>query len=76
MNRLTEEYEHEIRRSINPKYIDTQGAESYERKALLDEIDRLRAAIWQTLDENPHLADGDDCTLIELKRAVYFKERA
>ena len=72
MNRLTEEYEQEIRRSINPKYIDVKGTESYERKALLDEIDRLRAAIWQTLDENKHLADGDDCTLIELKRAVYI----
>lgn len=35
-----------------------------------DEIGRLHAAIVQTLDENKHLADGDDCTLIRLKRAV------
>ena len=34
------------------------------------EIDRLRAAIQQTLDENGHLADGDVCTLIVLKRAI------
>lgn len=35
-----------------------------------DEIGRLHAAIVQTLDENKHLADGDKCTLIRLKRAV------
>ena len=76
MNTLTEELEQDLRSKINPQYACIQGTESYERKAMLDEIDRLRAAIWQTLDENPHLADGDDCTLIELKRAVYFKDRA
>ena len=27
-------------------------------------------AIRLTLKENAHLADGDDCTLIELKRAL------
>lgn len=36
----------------------------------LREIERLRAAIAQTLDENGHLADGDNCTLIALKRAL------
>lgn len=35
-----------------------------------DEIGRLHAAIVQTLDENKHLADGENCTLIRLKRAV------
>ena len=35
-----------------------------------DEIERLRLAIIETLDENGHLADGDNCTLIKLKRAV------
>ncbi len=30
----------------------------------------LLKAIRQTLDENGHLADGDDCTLIVLKRAL------
>lgn len=33
-------------------------------------IRRLRAAIRMTLDENRHLADGEDCTLINLKRAL------
>lgn len=35
-----------------------------------NEIERLRTAIQQTLDENGHLADGDICTLILLKRAL------
>lgn len=38
--------------------------------ALHAEVERLRAAIQQTLDENGHLADGDNCTLIVLKRAL------
>lgn len=37
---------------------------------LATEVRRLRAAIQQTLDENGHLADGDNCTLIVLKRAL------
>lgn len=34
------------------------------------EVERLRAAIRQTLDANKHLADGDDCLLIGLKVAL------
>ena len=34
------------------------------------EIQRLRSAIQQTLDDNLHLADGENCTLIVLKRAL------
>jgi hypothetical protein len=67
---LTPEFEADIRARVNPVYVDVIGTESYERAALLGEIDRLRAAIHQTLDENGHLADGDICTLIVLKRAV------
>lgn len=37
---------------------------------LCDELERLRGAIRKTLDENGHLADGDNCTLIHLKRAI------
>lgn len=33
-------------------------------------ISRLRAAIQKTLDDNGHLADGDNCSLIELKRVM------
>jgi len=69
--KLTESLEAEIRSKVNPQYIDTIGTESYERDALLQEIDMLRSAIWQTLDDNRHLADGSDCTLIEIKKAVH-----
>lgn len=34
------------------------------------EVDRLRAAICQTLDANRHLADGEACTLLALKVAL------
>jgi len=34
------------------------------------EIARLRRAIQETLTDNRHLADGDNCTLIKLKRAM------
>jgi len=46
----------------------TYGPRHYD--CALREIERLRAAIAQTLDENGHLADGDNCTLIALKRAL------
>ena len=34
------------------------------------EIARLREAIEKTIAENLHLADGENCTLILLKRAL------
>ena len=34
------------------------------------EKNTLREAIAATLEENKHLADGDNCTLIRLKRAL------
>ncbi len=33
-------------------------------------IKQLENAIRKTLDENRHLADGEDCTLQELKKAL------
>lgn len=39
------------------------------------ERDDLAAAIRQTLDDNGHLADGDKCTLIALKRALKTPNR-
>jgi len=33
-------------------------------------IIELETAIVKTLNENRHLADGEDCTLIDLKRAM------
>ena len=38
--------------------------------ALATENETLRQAIRETLEENAHLADGDVCTLIKLKRAA------
>lgn len=35
-----------------------------------EEIYRLKEAIKKTLDENKQLADGENCALIELKRAI------
>lgn len=40
------------------------------REPLQAKIDSLFQAIRQTLDENGHLADGENCTLIVLKRAL------
>jgi len=39
-------------------------------RCALVQIETLKTAIQQTLDENGHLADGDVCTLILLKRAI------
>lgn len=35
-----------------------------------ERIQQLEDAIRKTLDENRHLADGDDCTLRELKKVL------
>ena len=35
-----------------------------------ERMEELDAAIRKTLSENAHLADGDNCTLIDLKRVV------
>lgn len=70
---LTAEFEKELRAAINPNYAHIQGTQSHERTVLFDEIDRLRAAIWETLNANLHLCDGEQCTLLALKQAVNFR---
>ncbi len=67
----------DLRSRINPIYAAQLGTESYERRicaealeALIAERDTLVATIKQTLDENGHLADGENCTLIALKRGL------
>jgi len=37
-----------------------------------ERIVELETVIHETLEENSHLADGDVCTLIKLKRAIGF----
>jgi|688.fasta_scaffold395734_3 hypothetical protein len=71
---FTEELERDIRSRVNPQYAHINGTESYERKAMLDEIDRLRAAIVETLNANLYLCCGKQCALSALKRAVNFNE--
>jgi len=46
------------------------GADALILRDAANEILRLRSAINVTLDEHAHLADGDDCTLAELKEAI------
>ena len=37
---------------------------------LIYEAHQLEKAVNETIEENLHLADGDNCTLFKLKRAV------
>ena len=63
-----------------PSYGEPKSARPVESGSLSDlvgditaaneEIARLRRAIQETLTDNRHLADGDNCTLIKLKRAM------
>lgn len=57
------------------RFVDFTRTLERELREAQRAIDRLRAAIEQTLDENGHLADGDNCTLIVLKRALKLKRR-
>lgn len=47
-------------------------AEIHSRRSLEERqrVLELEAAIRKTLDENRHLADGEDCTLQELKKTL------
>jgi hypothetical protein len=47
---LSAELERELRLAINPLYEDIRGTESYERKRLLGEIDKLRDAMHDALE--------------------------
>lgn len=48
---LTPEFEKQLRAAINPIYATTMGTESYERRILLAEIDRLRGLLAAEKDE-------------------------
>ena len=39
---------------------------------LLEENEKLETAIRETIEDNLHLADGENCTLIKLKRAINY----
>ena len=60
---------------LRRKIIDMQTALAgrtyfHSDSAVEQRIAELEAAIVKTLNENGHLADGDNCTLIDLKRAM------
>ena len=46
------------------------GAWISDLQMIVDELNRLHNAIGDCLDKNRHLADGDNCTLIDLKKAI------
>lgn len=39
---------------------------------LLKENERLETVIRETIEDNLHLADGETCTLIKLKRVINY----
>ena len=43
-----------------------------EATAFKIEIRKLKSAIRETIEDNLHLADGENCTLIKLKRAIGY----
>ena len=49
---------------------DRYAALAAECDQLRAEAERLRAGIGECLRQNGHLADGDNCTLIGLKRCL------
>lgn len=59
---LSAELERELRAAVNPLYEDVRGTESYERKRLLGEIDRLRALCREAYHE---LNCGDEGDVLE-----------
>lgn len=50
---------------------DTQLVE--ENQKLKTRIKHLESAIVKTLNDNRHLADGNDCTLIDIKNIVNWE---
>ena len=57
-----------------PKKTVDEAELAWNYRAADAEIERLRAAIKETLDKNGHLADGENCTLIDLKRAIGYED--
>lgn len=45
-----------------------------ERNNAIAEAERLKDAIKETIEENLDLADGENCTLIRLKRVISYDD--
>jgi len=52
------------------KLVEEVDLQQDAREKAEAEIERLKTAIRETLADNGHLADGDNCTLIKLKQAL------
>jgi hypothetical protein len=54
-------------------FIKGQQSRIYAAQEAEEQRDRLVEAIHETLMQNLHLADGDDCTLKRLKDSIRFE---
>lgn len=59
-----------VKRLIHNAEVGRYNGSDYLRAAEL--IDCFESAIRETIEDNLHLADGEDCTLIKLKRAINY----
>jgi hypothetical protein len=56
--------------NITPEKLSKAEELESRIKELEAENKRLATAIKKTLKDNLHLADGDDCTLLQLKKVI------
>lgn len=54
--------------SDSKKYVTSVSAKLFAAHY----AEKLEVAIRETIEDNLHLADGDDCTLIKLKQAIDY----
>lgn len=50
------------------------GSDTALMREAADKIESLEDAIKETIEENLDLADGENCTLIKLKRAISYDD--
>ena len=54
--------------SSSKQYVTSVSAKLFAKHC----IENLEAAIRETIEDNLHLADGDNCTLVKLKKAINY----
>lgn len=55
---------------LSRRHLRHQARTNQELNAAQEALRSYEEAMYRTIDENRHLADGEDCTLIHLKRAL------